>query len=90
MKSILTAVAIAAALAFTSGPALADCFQDLMANTSKMIETAEQKGDTRAASGAKKLSAEAQKLYDAGKQDEAIVRIVKSMEMVSHFGSGGR
>ncbi len=72
-KSTVTAVAFAAALAFTGGPALAfHCPKDIAANK-EAIAAAEKKGvDKKTIEEAKKLNEEAQKLHDAGKHQESV------------------
>lgn len=91
MKTILTAAAALAALTLTAGSAIAaDCFGEIMTKTSTMITRAEQKGDRTVAAEARRLSAEAQQLYDQGKRDEALVRVVRSMILVDRTPSGGQ
>ncbi len=82
-KSTLRAVAAAAALAFTAGPALAfHCPKDIAANKA-LIEAAEKKGfDTAKIAEAKRLNAEAQKLHDAGKHQESIDTAAKAKKLL--------
>lgn len=82
-KSTVTAVAFAAALAFTGGPALAfHCPKDIAANKA-LIEAAEKKGfDEKKIAEAKKLNAEAQKLHDAGKHAESIEAAAKAKKLL--------
>lgn len=72
-KSTVTAVAFAAALAFTGGPVLANQCPTLIAANKVAIEAAEKKGvDKKKIADAKTLNDEAQKLHDAGKHQESI------------------
>jgi hypothetical protein len=86
VRKMLTAAAVAAALVLTAGPALANCFDQMMADTKQTVAKAEQKGDTKAVDEGKAALAEAKRLYDAGKQSDAYIRIVRYMEKVNERG----
>lgn len=91
MKRFLMAAAVAAALTLVGGAAYAaDCFGEMMAKTDAMIADAEKRGDMKNAAEARKLSAEAQRLYDSGQSDAALVRVVRGMILVDRTPSGGQ
>jgi hypothetical protein len=84
----MTRTLTAAALLVGAGPASAACFDDLMADAQRMISTAEQKGDSKAAAEGKKLVTEAKQLHDAGNEREAMIRIVRYMDDRRDLRSG--
>jgi exonuclease I len=80
-KSTVTAVAFAAALAFTGGPVLANQCPKLIAANKVAIEAAEKKGvDTKKIADAKKLNEEAQTLHDTGKHAESVEAAKKAQK----------
>lgn len=73
MKTMVSAVALAAALVLAAGPALAFTCPKLIAANKQLIAEAEQKGVAKAKiDQAKKLNDEAQKLHEAGKHQESV------------------
>ena len=89
MKSMTMAAAIASALALAGGPALAatDCFKDMMARSTEVMQQAEKQGaDQKMMAEAKKRRAEAQKLHDAGKETDALVMLGTSIDLIEKRG----
>jgi hypothetical protein len=73
MKTLVTAAALAAALAISAGPALAAQCPKLVAANKEAIAAAEKAGkDPKRIAEAKKLNDEAEKLHGAGKHQESM------------------
>ncbi len=91
MTKTLMAAAVAAALTLVGGAAYAaDCFTEVMTKTESMIADAEKQGNMTNAAEARRLSAEAKRLYDQGQNDAALVRVVRGMMLVERTPGGGR
>ena len=87
MRKTVTAVAFAAALAFTAGPALANSCPTIHKANLDLIAAAEKKGmDRTLTAAAKRLNEDGLKLHEAGKHAESMVLLTKSREIVSERG----